>query len=48
LGASAGTIAGYYGRTELSRLTKIPDPIWGGLEDILALSLGLLAVQKNS
>jgi uncharacterized membrane protein len=48
LGASVGTIAGYYGRTELSKVTKIPDPLWGGLEDILALSLGLLAVQRDS
>ena len=48
MGASIGTLAGYYSRTELSRTTKIPDPLWGSLEDILALGLGLLTVDEQA
>jgi hypothetical protein len=43
MGAAAGTFAGNYSRTWLSQATKIPDLLWGGLEDMLALGLGLLA-----
>jgi uncharacterized membrane protein len=43
MGAAAGTFAGNYSRTRLSQATKIPDLLWGGLEDMLALGLSLLA-----
>jgi uncharacterized membrane protein len=48
MGASIGTLAGYYSRVWLSRTTKIPDPLWGSLEDVLALGLGLLAVDEQA
>ena len=49
LGASAaggGAAAGYYGRAYLGRVTGVPDPVWGGVEDLLALSLGFAAVRR--
>lgn len=48
MGAAAGAFAGNYSRTWLSQATKIPDLLWGGLEDILALGLGIFAAQKKS
>ena len=48
MGAAAGTFAGNYSRTWLSKTTKIPDLLWGGLEDILALELAILVVRKKS
>jgi len=48
MGASIGTLAGYYSRIWLSRTTQIPDPLWGSLEDSLALGLGLLAVDEQA
>ena len=41
--ASALTLA--RARTALGRRTPLPDPAWGLVEDVLALTLGLLAVR---
>jgi uncharacterized membrane protein len=49
LGSSAaalGTMASYSSRKTLGRLTPIPDPVWGVVEDAVAAGLGLLAVRK--
>ena len=44
-GAIAGSYGGYYARRGLGRLTGLPDPFWGGVEDVVALGLGALAVR---
>jgi len=43
-GAGTGSFAGYYGRTTLAKATKIPQWLWGVVEDGLAVYLGSLAV----
>jgi uncharacterized membrane protein len=43
-GAGIGAFAGYHVRVWLGETTGLPDPIWGTLEDILALALGLSAL----
>lgn len=40
LGALAGAYATYYGRQQLGERTLIPDPVWGGVEDLLVVKLG--------
>jgi uncharacterized membrane protein len=40
-GAGVGAFAGYHVRVWLGETTGLPDPIWGALEDTLALALGL-------
>ena len=45
-GATVGTLIGYYSRTTLDKTTKVPDPVWGVTEDIIAFSLGLFAVRS--
>lgn len=47
VGAGAGALTSYYGRTSLTKITKIPDPVLGILEDALVSGLGTLAVRKN-
>lgn len=44
-GAAAGSFAGYCARRALDHATGWPDPIWGGVEDAVAVSLGLTAVE---
>jgi len=48
LGAGAGTYAGHNTRQELDRLTGWPDPIWGGVEDAVAIGLGVVAIEAGS
>ena len=45
--ASAGAVAGYYARQSLTRIKWVPSFVWAGMEDALALSLGLLATGKK-
>ena len=44
-GAAFGADGGYHARVFLGRVTGVPDPVWGILEDGLALALGLVAVR---
>lgn len=44
--ASAGSAAGYYGRKNLNKVKFVPDFVWAGAEDLLALGLGYLATRK--
>ena len=46
IGAAAGALAGYHARTWLGRRTRVPDAIWGALEDGLAWALGLAAAPR--
>ena len=46
MGAGFGTLAGYASRMVLSHITNIPDVVWGSLEDVIALNLGLLATRR--
>jgi hypothetical protein len=48
ISAGIGASVISYSRSWLSKVTKLPDPLWGGLEDILALGLGFFAVRKSS
>ncbi len=46
-GAAAAFLAAWFGytaRTQLSRRTPIPDPVWALAEDALAIGLGILAL----
>lgn len=45
--ASAGAVAGYYGRQSLTRIKWVPGFVWAGLEDSLALGLGFLATRRD-
>lgn len=45
-GAGIGAFAGYHVRVWLGEQTGIPDPVWGTVEDTVALGLGLLAVSR--
>ncbi len=47
VGAGTGAFTSYYGRTRLAKITKIPDPVLGILEDALVSGLGTLVVRKN-
>ncbi len=44
--ASAGSVAGYYGRKTLDKIKFVPDFVWASAEDTLALGLGYLATRK--
>jgi uncharacterized membrane protein len=49
-GAATAALAaylGYFARTRLSRRTPVPDPVWGLVEDALALGLGTLALMPS-
>lgn len=45
-GATLGSFIGYYSRTLLDKNTKVPDTVWGTVEDVIAFSLGLFAVRS--
>jgi len=48
LGAAAagvGAYAGYSARGVLGRATSVPDPVWGVVEDGVAVGLGVLALR---
>lgn len=38
--AGVGAVAGYSTRMTLDRVTGLPDHVWGGVEDIIALGMG--------
>jgi uncharacterized membrane protein len=46
-GAGIGSFASTSSRAWLSRTTGTPQALWGGVEDIVALGLGSLAVRAN-
>lgn len=46
-GAGIGSFASTASRAWLPRTTKTPQALWGGVEDILALGLGILAVRAD-
>ncbi len=48
VGAASGSAAGYYARSWLHKVTKWPDPIFGGVEDLIALGLGYLVAREDS
>lgn len=45
IGAGIGSYASTSSRAWLSKTTKTPQALWGGVEDILALGLGILTVR---
>jgi uncharacterized membrane protein len=46
-GAGAGTLLGYYSRVVLGQTMGVSDTVSGLAEDVVALGLGLFAVQKR-
>lgn len=44
IGGGLGSAAGYYARASLSAATGIASPIWGGVEDVVGIGLGWLAI----
>ena len=44
VGAGIGAVAGYYARASLSAATGIASPLWGVVEDLIAIGLGQLAI----
>lgn len=44
-GAILGAVVGYQVRSYLGRVTPLPDPLLGALEDVVAISSGLHAVR---
>lgn len=47
-GAGLGAVASTTSRAWLSKTTKTPQALWGGVEDIEAVALGLLVTRENS
>jgi uncharacterized membrane protein len=47
-GAASGSAAGYYARTWLAKVTKLPSPLLGTVEDLLALGIGALVARKTA
>jgi uncharacterized membrane protein len=47
LGAGLGSLVGFAARFVLSDATKLPDFLWAGLEDAIALRLGLHALKRE-
>jgi uncharacterized membrane protein len=48
VGAASGSVAGYYARTWLAKVTKLPSPLLGTVEDLLALGVGALIARKTA
>jgi uncharacterized membrane protein len=48
VGAASGSAAGYYARTWLGKVTKLPSPVLGIFEDVLALGVGALIARKTA
>jgi uncharacterized membrane protein len=46
--AGLGTVGAYHARLALGRATPVPDPVWGAVEDALAITLGLLAIREGA
>ncbi len=45
-GAGMGAYGGYRLRAMLRRDTGVPDPVWGAVEDGIALGIGFLALKR--
>jgi uncharacterized membrane protein len=45
-GGLLGAFGGYRARVAAGRATGVPDPVWGAVEDAVAVSIGLLAVRR--
>lgn len=45
-GAGMGAYGGYRLRAALGKDTGLPDPVWGAVEDGVALGIGFLALQR--
>lgn len=43
-GAGVGSAVGYTARMFLDRVTGLPDPLWGAVEDFVAIGLGIAAI----
>jgi len=48
VGAASGSAAGYYARTWLGKVTKLPGPVLGIFEDVLAFGVGALIARKTA
>jgi uncharacterized membrane protein len=48
VGAASGSAAGYYARTWLAKVTKLPDPVLGVVEDLLAVGAGALIARETA
>jgi uncharacterized membrane protein len=46
-GALLGAESGYHARAFLGRVTDVPDPVWGAVEDAAAITLGLLLLRAR-
>lgn len=45
-GSALGAFGGYHARVAVGRASGLPDPVWGTVEDAIAVGLGLLAVRR--
>lgn len=48
VGAASGSAAGYYARAWLAKVTKLPSPVLGIVEDLLAVGAGALIARKTA
>jgi uncharacterized membrane protein len=48
VGAASGSAVGNYARTWLHKVTKLPDPLLGSVEDLLALGIGFLVARRSA
>ncbi len=46
-GAALGALAGYHLRAAAGRATRLPDPVCGAIEDVLAIALGVVALRRR-
>jgi uncharacterized membrane protein len=47
VGAAGGAVAGARARGALASGTSVPDPVWGGIEDLVAVGVGALALASR-
>jgi uncharacterized membrane protein len=45
-GALAGSYAGYHARSYLVKSTELPDAVWAGVEDVVALALSWISTRS--
>ena len=45
-GSLLGAFGGFQARVAAGRATDVPDPVWGGAEDAVAVAIGLLATRR--
>ncbi len=46
-GAGLGAEGGYHARVFLGRRSSLPDPVWGAVEDVVAIGLGLTLLRST-